>query len=226
MEQLSRDAYRAYRAMVYETPGFERYFWESTVISEIATLNIGSRPASRKKSTAIEDLRAIPWVFSWSQCRLMLPGWFGFGTAIEKWGRERGEGGLAMLRDMMQEWGFFQTLLSNIDMVLGKSDIVIAERYSQLVKDQSLRDAIFPRIKAEWQRSVDGLKMITGQAELLDGNPLLKRSIRNRFPYIDPLNYLQIALLRRYRAGDADERVQRGIHLTINGIAAGLRNSG
>jgi phosphoenolpyruvate carboxylase len=226
MEQLSRDAYSAYRAMVYETPGFERYFWESTVISEIAALNIGSRPASRKKSTAIEDLRAIPWVFSWSQCRLMLPGWFGFGTAIEKWVGERGEAGLAMLREMMQEWGFFQTLLSNIDMVLGKSDLVIAERYSQLVTDQSLRDAIFPRIKAEWQRSVDGLKIITGQAELLDGNPLLKRSIRNRFPYIDPLNYLQIVLLHRYRAGDSDERVQRGIHLTINGIAAGLRNSG
>jgi phosphoenolpyruvate carboxylase len=226
MEQLSRDAYRTYRAMVYETPGFERYFWESTVISEIAALNIGSRPASRKKSTAIEDLRAIPWVFSWSQCRLMLPGWFGFGTAIEKWVGERGEAGLATLREMMQEWGFFQTLLSNIDMVLGKSDLVIAERYSQLVTDQSLRDAIFPRIKAEWQRSVDGLKMITGQAELLDGNPLLKRSIRNRFPYIDPLNYLQIVLLHRYRAGDSDERVQRGIHLTINGIAAGLRNSG
>jgi len=226
MEQLSHDAYTAYRAMVYETPGFERYFWESTVISEIAALNIGSRPASRKKSTAIEDLRAIPWVFSWSQCRLMLPGWFGFGTAIEKWVAERGDAGLALLREMMQEWGFFQTLLSNIDMVLGKSDIVIAERYSQLVTDQSLREAIFPKIKAEWQRSVDGLKTITGQAELLDGNPMLKRSIRNRFPYIDPLNYLQIALLHRHRAGDTDERVQRGIHLTINGIAAGLRNSG
>ena len=226
MEQLSRDAYTAYRAMVYETPGFERYFWESTVISEIAALNIGSRPASRKKSTAIEDLRAIPWVFSWSQCRLMLPGWFGFGTAVEKWVAGRGEAGLATLREMVQEWGFFQTLLSNIDMVLGKSDIVIAERYSQLVTEQSLREAIFPKIRAEWQLSVDGLKKITGQAELLDGNPLLKRSIRNRFPYIDPLNYLQIALLHRHRAGDTDERVQRGIHLTINGIAAGLRNSG
>jgi phosphoenolpyruvate carboxylase len=156
----------------------------------------------------------------------MLPGWFGFGTAIEKWVAEHGEAGLALLREMMQEWGFFQTLLSNIDMVLGKSDIVIAERYSQLVTDQSLRESIFPKIKAEWQLSVDGLKKITGQAELLDGNPMLKRSIRNRFPYIDPLNYLQIALLHRHRGGDTDERVQRGIHLTINGIAAGLRNSG
>jgi phosphoenolpyruvate carboxylase len=127
---------------------------------------------------------------------------------------------------MAKEWGFFSTLLSNIDMVLGKSDIVIAERYSLLVTDQSLRDAIFPRIKAEWQRSVDSLKKITGQVELLDGNPLLKHSIRNRFPYIDPLNYLQVELLRRHRAGDTDERVQRGIHLTINGVASGLRNSG
>ena len=226
MEQLSSYAYTAYRTMVYETPGFERYFRESTVISEIAALNIGSRPASRKSSTAIEDLRAIPWVFSWSQCRLMLPGWFGFGTAIQRWCEERGEARPALLREMFGEWGFFQTLLSNIDMVLGKSDLVIAERYSQLVAEQALRDAIFARIKAEWQLSVDGLRKITGQAELLDLNPVLKRSIRNRFPYIDPLNYLQVALLRRHRAGDTDERVQRGIHLTINGIAAGLRNSG
>ncbi len=226
MEQLARYAETAYRAMVYETPGFERYFWESTVIAEIAALNIGSRPASRKQSTAIEDLRAIPWVFSWSQCRLMLPGWFGFGTAIAQWLDERGEAGLALLREMRADWGYFQTLLSNIDMVLGKSDIAIAERYSRLVRDEALRTAIFPLLKAEWQRSVDGLMTITGQAELLDGNPLLKRSIRNRFPYIDPLNHLQVELLRRHRAGETDERVQRGIHLTINGIAAGLRNSG
>ncbi len=226
MEQLSAHAFRAYRAMVYETPGFERYFWESTVISEIAGLNIGSRPASRKKSTAIEDLRAIPWVFSWAQCRLMLPGWFGFGTAIERWTAEQGESGLALLREMRAEWGFFRALLSNIDMVLGKSDLVIAERYSGLVTDPALREAIFPQIKAEWQRSVAGLKAVTGQDELLDLNPLLKRSIRNRFPYIDPLNHLQVELLRRFRAGENDERAQRGIHLTINGIAAGLRNSG
>jgi phosphoenolpyruvate carboxylase len=226
MEQLAQSAYKAYRAMVYETPGFERYFWESTVISEIAALNIGSRPASRKKSTAIDDLRAIPWVFSWAQCRLMLPGWFGFGTAIEQWTAQHGESGLNLLREMMDQWGFFRTLLSNIDMVLGKTDIAIAERYSRLVKDEALRDSIFPRLKDELQRSVAGLKAITGQAELLDGDPLLKRSIRNRFPYIDPLNYLQVELLRRHRAGETDERVQRGIHLTINGIAAGLRNSG
>jgi phosphoenolpyruvate carboxylase len=226
MEELSATAFAAYRRMVYETPGFEQYFWESTVIAEIAALNIGSRPASRKKTTAIEDLRAIPWVFSWAQCRLMLPGWFGFGAAVAAWREKHGAQGMALLAEMNREWGFFRALLSNMDMVLGKSDIAIAERYSMLVNDASLRQAIFPRVKAEWQASIAALLEITGQAELLDGNPLLKRSIRNRFPYLDPLNHIQIEMLRRHRSGDTDERVQRGIHLTINGIAAGLRNSG
>ena len=226
MEELSASAFAAYRKMVYDTPGFEQYFWESTVIAEIAALNIGSRPASRKKTTAIEDLRAIPWVFSWAQCRLMLPGWFGFGSAVAAWREKHGAAGMALLSEMNREWGFFRTLLSNMDMVLGKSDIAIAERYSQLVQDETLRDAIFPSLKAEWQASIDALLQITGQGELLDLNPLLKRSIRNRFPYLDPLNHIQIELLRRHRCGETDERVQRGIHLTINGVAAGLRNSG
>ncbi|MCX7150594.1 MAG: phosphoenolpyruvate carboxylase [Rhodocyclales bacterium] len=226
MEELSATAFAAYRGMIYETPGFEQYFWESTVIAEIAALNIGSRPASRKKTTAIEDLRAIPWVFSWAQCRLMLPGWFGFGAAVAAWREKHGAEGMALLAEMNREWGFFRTLLSNMDMVLGKTDIAIAERYSQLVNDEALRKAIFPRLKAEWQAAIDALLAITGQSELLDGNPLLKRSIRNRFPYLDPLNHIQIELLRRHRTGETDDRVQRGIHLTINGIAAGLRNSG
>ncbi|MBK7023457.1 MAG: phosphoenolpyruvate carboxylase [Sulfuritalea sp.] len=226
MEELSASAFAAYRAMVYETPGFEAYFWESTVIAEIAALNIGSRPASRKKTTAIEDLRAIPWVFSWAQCRLMLPGWFGFGSAVAVWRQRHGAAGMALLAEMYREWGFFRALLSNMDMVLGKSDITIAERYSRLVKDEELRQTIFPRIKAEWQSSIAALLAITGEKELLDLNPLLKRSIRNRFPYLDPVNHIQIELLRRHRAGETDERVQRGIHLTINGVAAGLRNSG
>ena len=226
MEELSATAFAAYRGMVYETPGFEQYFWESTVIAEIAALNIGSRPASRKKTTAIEDLRAIPWVFSWAQCRLMLPGWFGFGAAVAAWQEKHGAAGMALLAEMNREWGFFRTLLSNMDMVLGKSDIAIAERYSQLVTSEDLRQAIFPRLKSEWQAAIDALLAITGQSELLDGNPLLKRSIRNRFPYLDPLNHIQIELLRRHRGGETDQRVQRGIHLTINGVAAGLRNSG
>ncbi len=226
MEELSNHAYRAYRDLVYETAGFERYFWESTVIGEIANLNIGSRPASRKNSTRIEDLRAIPWVFGWSQCRLMLPGWYGFGTAIKAWLAARPQDGMGILREMYREWPFFQTLLSNMDMVLAKSNIAIASRYAELVEDIELREAVFPRLRAEWQYTIEMLLAITGQQALLDQNPLLARSIRNRFPYLDPLNHVQVELLKRHRAGDTDERVVQAIHLTINGIAAGLRNSG
>lgn len=225
MDQLSAHAFKAYRGLVYETEGFEQYFWESTVIAEIANLNIGSRPASRKKTTAIEDLRAIPWVFSWAQCRVMLPGWFGFGAAVAAYLAENPKG-LETLRAMYKEWPFFATLISNMDMVLAKTDIAIASRYAGLVRDPALRDAIFPRIRAEMQATVDALMQITGQQELLDGNPLLKRSIRNRFPYLDPLNHVQIELLHRHREGSQDERLKRAIHLSINGIAAGLRNSG
>jgi phosphoenolpyruvate carboxylase len=226
MEDLSAHAYRAYRNLVYETAGFERYFWESTVIGEIANLNIGSRPASRKQSTRIEDLRAIPWVFGWAQCRLMLPGWYGFGTAVKAWLAARPRDGMAVLQAMYHEWPFFQTLLSNMDMVLAKSNIAIASRYAELVAEAGLRDAVFARLRAEWQDSIDALLAIMGQQMLLESNPLLARSIRNRFPYLDPLNHMQIELLKRYRTGDTDEGVVQGIHLTINGIAAGLRNSG
>jgi phosphoenolpyruvate carboxylase len=226
MDELSAAAFRAYRALVYETEGFERYFRESTIVDEIAELNIGSRPASRRKNSSIEDLRAIPWVFSWAQCRLMLPGWFGFGSAVAAWLARHGAGGLERLQAMHREWPFFATLLSNMDMVLAKSDIAIASRYAGLVRDEALREAIFARIRAEHEATVAALLAITGQQELLDGNPLLKRSIRNRFPYLDPLNHVQVELLRRHREGDDDERIRRGIHLSINGIAAGLRNSG
>ncbi|WP_076601010.1 phosphoenolpyruvate carboxylase [Aromatoleum tolulyticum] len=226
MDELSEAAFRAYRALVYETDGFEQYFRESTIVDEIAQLNIGSRPAARKKTFAIEDLRAIPWVFSWSQCRLMLPGWFGFGAAIDAYLERHGAAGLERLRAMHRDWPFFATLLSNMDMVLAKSDIGIASRYAGLVRDAALRDAIFPRIRAEHEATVAALLKITGQRELLDANPLLKRSIRNRFPYLDPLNHVQVELLRRHRDGADDERIRRGIHLSINGIAAGLRNSG
>ena len=225
MERLSELAFQAYRSLVYETPGFTRYFRESTPLSEIATLNIGSRPASRKPSDRIEDLRAIPWVFSWAQCRLMLPGWYGFGSAVQAWLAETPDG-MALLQRMYQHWPFFRTLLSNMDMVLAKSDIAIASRYAGLVTDPALRDAIFGRIKSEWSATIDALLQINGQAELLADNPLLRRSMRNRFPYMDPINHVQVELLRRHRAGETDERVQRGIHLSINGVAAGLRNSG
>jgi phosphoenolpyruvate carboxylase len=226
MEELSAHAYRAYRALVYETEGFERYFWESTVIAEIANLHIGSRPASRKKSTRIEDLRAIPWVFGWSQCRLMLPAWYGFGSAIKAWMAAHPDNGMALLQQMANEWPFFQALLSNMDMVLAKSDIGIASRYMQLVENVEQREAIFATLRAEWQDSIDTLCAVLQQKTLLERNAPLERSIRHRFPYIDPLNHVQLELLKRYRAGDTDDRVVQGIHLTINGIAAGLRNSG
>jgi phosphoenolpyruvate carboxylase len=226
MEELSEKAFRAYRALVYETEGFDRYFRESTVLDEIATLNIGSRPASRSRKQGIEDLRAIPWVFSWAQCRLMLPGWYGFGAAVKDWLAAHPADGLATLQAMHAEWPFFRTTLSNMDMVLSKSDIAIASRYAELVTDAGLARRIFARVREEWQASIDAVLAITRQRALIETNPLLARSIRNRFPYIDPLNHVQIELLRRHRAGDTAPEVVQGIHLSINGIAAGLRNSG
>ncbi len=226
MEQLSALAFKAYRGLVYETEGFVDYFWASTVITEISTLNIGSRPASRKKTRAIEDLRAIPWVFSWAQCRLMLPGWYGFGSAVETWISEHPDQGMPLLKELYREWPFFRTLLSNMDMVLAKSSIAIASRYAELVPDQALRENIFGRIRREWSASIAMLLDIMGQERLLQGNPLLERSIRNRFPYLDPLNHVQVELLKQHRAQNPDEQVLRGIQLTINGISAGLRNSG
>ena len=224
MESLSRRAFEAYRSLVTAS-GFVAYFRASTPIAEISELNLGSRPASRRAGESIEDLRAIPWVFSWSQCRLMLPGWYGFGAAVEGWLEAR-EGTLEELREMHRAWPFWQTVLSNMDMVLAKTDLAIGSRYAELVPDERLRAEVFGRISAEWQRARRWLAAITGREELLADNPTLARSIRNRFPYLDPLNHLQVELLRRYRASGADERLLRAIHLTINGVSAGLRNSG
>ncbi|MEC4722144.1 phosphoenolpyruvate carboxylase [Noviherbaspirillum sp. CPCC 100848] len=236
MEELSARAYRAYRNLVYDTPGFTDYFFAATPIAEIAELNIGSRPASRKASRRIEDLRAIPWGFSWGQCRLLLPGWYGFGSAVDAWLNDSGDGKeqkrrINLLRTMFKEWPFFATLLSNMDMVLAKTDLALASRYAELVSDKRLRNSIFKRIVEEHERTGACLGAITGVKERLAGNPLLARSIKNRFAYLDPLNHLQVELIKRHRAAAADgrntdERVRRGIHLSINGIAAGLRNTG
>ncbi|MBI2316428.1 MAG: phosphoenolpyruvate carboxylase, partial [Betaproteobacteria bacterium] len=225
-EDLSRDAYRAYRGLVYETPGFAQFFRAATPIAEIAELRIGSRPTSRRKSRRIEDLRAIPWVFGWSLSRVMLPGWYGFGSAVQAFLEREGGKGLALLQEMYRAWPFFQALLSNMDMVLAKSDMGIASRYADLVENADLRESIFGRIQSEWRSSVAQSLAITGQDELLQANSTLARGIRNRSPYIDPLNHLQVTLLRRFRGGDRNEVVKRAILLTINGIAAGLRNSG
>ena len=227
---LSQASMDSYRHLVYETEGFNDYFFEATPIREIAELNIGSRPASRKANQKIEDLRAIPWGFSWGQCRLTLPGWFGFGSAVDKFldrptDKER-KAALALLQKMVKQWPFFKALLSNMDMALAKSDLALASRYSELITDTKLRKKIFTAIEAEWHRTADVMTLLTGEKHRLANNPALARSIRHRFPYIDPLHHLQVELIRRFRDGKADERVQRGIHLSINGIAAGLRNTG
>jgi phosphoenolpyruvate carboxylase len=232
MAQISDRAYKAYRNLVYETPGFTDYFFAATPIAEIAELNLGSRPASRKSTKRIEDLRAIPWGFSWGQCRLLLPGWYGFGSAIGAWIADGDrEQRIEQLRQMYQHWPFFATLLSNMDMVLAKTDLAIASRYAELVADKELRERIFRRITEEYTHTLACLEAITGATERLAGNPLLARSITNRFAYLDPLNHLQVELIKRHRAAGgepdkADPRVHRGIHLSINGVAAGLRNTG
>ena len=230
---ISDASYAAYRKLVYETPGFTEYFFSATPIREIAELNIGSRPASRKATRAIEDLRAIPWSFSWGQCRVGLPGWCGFGSAIEAYlGKEpkQRKERQALLQRMHKRWPFFGTLLSNLDMVIAKSDLSIAARYVELVEDKKLGKRIFGLIRAEWQRTSDALELITGEKLRLASNPSLARSIEHRFPYLDPLNHLQVELMRRYRhrtEGDpGNAKVQRGIHISINGVAAGLRNTG
>ncbi len=219
MEQVSAAAFRAYRGLVYETEGFRSFFRQATPIAEIADLKIGSRPASRTKSDRIEDLRAIPWVFSWSQARIMLPGWFGVGTGFA--GCD-----VAMLREMREGWPFFRATLDNLEMVLAKSDLGIAAHYAGLVEDAALRDHVFGRISDEWHRARDGLLAITGESRLLEDNPKLEDSVRLRLPYIEPLNLLQIELLKRHRAGETDPRVAEGIQLSINAIATALRNSG
>lgn len=230
-QALSDLSMQSYRKLVYEHPGFADYFFQATPIREIAELNIGSRPASRKATQRIEDLRAIPWGFSWGQSRLTLPGWFGFGSAIMGWleqasTKPQRQVRVALLQRMAQEWPFFANILSNIDMVLAKSDMALAQRYAELVHDVKLRKAVWSRLEHEWQQTSEALTLLTGHAERLANNPSLKRSIEHRFPYIDPLHHMQIELIRRYREGRSDERVQRGIHIAINGIAAGIRNTG
>jgi phosphoenolpyruvate carboxylase len=229
MEELSTTAMTSYRRLVYETPGFTEYFFSATPISEIAELNIGSRPAARKATQRIEDLRAIPWGFSWGQCRLILPGWFGLGSAIYQYldvDEFTKESRIKLLQAMLEEWPLFKTLISNVDMVLAKTDLVVAKRYAQLVKSENLRETIFNNIEQEYLRTNDALNMLLKSKVRLSCNQQLADSIQNRLPYLDPLNHLQVELIKRYRDGDLDERIKLGIHLTINGIAAGLRNTG
>lgn len=220
MDGISNTAFKAYQDLVYGTDGFVTFFRQLTPISEIATLKIGSRPASRKSSDKIEDLRAIPWVFSWAQARVMLPGWYGVGQAFSAFEDK------ALLRDMAQHWPFLKNALNNLEMVLAKSDLGIAEHYTELVEDKALREDVFNRIRDGWKLTHDSLLDATGQTRLLDKSPKLDGSIRLRLPYIEPLNLLQVELLKRHRAGETDPEITEGIQLSINAIATALRNSG
>lgn len=228
METLSATAMTSYRSLVYETEGFAEYFFSTTPIDEIAELNLGSRPAARKSTRRIEDLRAIPWGFSWGQCRLLLPGWYGVGSAIHQYLQEPSSSAsrLAILQDMHAHWPIFNTLINNLDMVLAKTDLIVARHYAHMMENQALREAIFSRIEQEHQRTTEAVNMLLGTTERLANQPVLAKSIRERLPYLDPLNHLQVDMIQRYRSGDTDEKLKWAIPLTINGIAAGLRNTG
>ncbi len=218
MDRLSGAAFRHYRDLVYGSDDFRTFFRQMTPIAEIANLKIGSRPASRTKSDRIEDLRAIPWVFSWAQARVMLPGWYGVGQAIAAFEDK------PLLAEMAAGWPFFAATLANLEMVLAKSDMAVAARYADLVEPGLRRH--FDTIRDAWSLTEAGLLAATGQSRLLEKSPALEASIRLRLPYIEPLNLLQIELMKRHRAGEQDERIGEGILLSINAIATGLRNSG
>lgn len=230
MSSLAELALDAYRGLIDGTatgvPGrFVEFFRSITPIGEIASLNVGSRPAARRNSDRIEDLRAIPWVFGWSQCRLNIPGWFGAGTAFETFAAD--DGRRQLLDEMHDRWPFFRAILNNMGMVLAKTDLTIGRHYAErLVDDTELCHAVFDRIQHEHELTTRWHTELTGSSDPLVDNPALARSIRNRFPYLDPLHVLQVELLRRHRAGDRDELVERGLQLTLNTIATGLRNSG
>jgi phosphoenolpyruvate carboxylase len=254
MEQIADASCQAYRGLIYERPAFLTYFRQATPISEISRLRIGSRPASRRPSQRIEDLRAIPWVFSWMQTRHTLPGWFGLGSGLEAFlsselqvlsselahehanasddenaKRKTQNAKLALLRHMYKAWPFFATLIDNAQMILSKADLSIARQYAALVEDKALADEIFAEISAEYERT---RRLICAVAEidgLLDGQPILQRSIQQRNPYVDPLSYIQVELLRRLRAsspGPEQEAIEMAVLTSINGIAAGLKNTG
>jgi phosphoenolpyruvate carboxylase len=252
METIAAIGRSTYRGMIYEQPEFLPYFRAATPINEISRLRIGSRPASRRKSDRIEDLRAIPWVFSWMQSRHTLPGWFGLGSGLVAVaeGRDASEDearesrsaesahapppspslpSLHLLRQMYREWPFFKTLLDNAQLIIAKADMGIARRYAELVDDQGLAERVFSAIRAEYELTSRLVCEVGEVADILDAQPVLQKAIRQRNPYVDPLSYIQIDLLRRLRtAPDADdqEALETAVLMSINGIAAGLKNTG
>lgn len=230
MQWLADASQRKYTALAHEDPGFIEYFTSSTPLQEIGALNIGSRPTARRQTTSLEDLRAIPWVLSWAQSRVMLPGWFGVGTALKQW-IEGGAGtseeeAIAELRELNDSWPFFRSVLSNMAQVASKASMALAEMYAGLIENREVADRIYGIIKAEYELTLEMLQRVTGWSGLLDDNPMLARSVHTRYPYLLPLNIIQVELLRRYRAGDRRHSVPVGIQLTMNGVATALRNSG
>lgn len=227
MSEISERSRDAYAALMHDDPGFIEFFETSTPVGEIGSLNIGSRPSSRKQTTSISDLRAIPWVLAWSQQRSMVPGWFGVGTALREWiGDDEDGSRLEELRELKRSWPFFDSVLSNMAQVMSKSDLELARLYADLVSDREVADRIFNRIREEYELTLEMFMKVTGYSSLLEDNPLLARSVDMRFPYLMPLNAIQLEMLRRYRAGDARDKVRAGIQLTMNGLATALRNSG
>ena len=224
MDQVVDRSYDIYRDLVFGNEHFYDYFFESSPIKAISSFNIGSRPAARKTITEIGGLRAIPWVFSWSQSRVMFPGWYGVGSSFKEF-IDQNPKNIEFLRDMYQNWPFFQSLLSNVDMVLSKSNMNIAFEYAKLCEDEEVQ-AIFYTILDEWQLTKDVILAIEGYDELLAENSYLKDSLNYRMPYFNILNYIQLELIKRQRRGELSADEERLIHTTINGIATGLRNSG
>ena len=224
MDEIVEDSYKTYRKLVFEDPNFYNYFFEATPIKEVSSLNIGSRPASRKKITDIGGLRAIPWVFSWSQSRIMLPGWYGVGTAFSNF-INKDSRNIDKLRNMYKDWPFFTSLLSNVDMVMSKSDMEIAKEYANLCKDDKTKE-VYNKILREWKLTKQVVLDISEHKEFLEDNTYLTKSLENRLQYFNTLNLLQIELIRRAREEETLESQINTIHITINGVATGLRNSG
>ena len=221
MDALAAGSLAAYRALVYDDPAFNPFFWSATPINEIAVLNIGSRPASRAAGRKIEDLRAIPWVFSWSQARFLLPGWYGFAGGVARAGLS-----VPALQDLVEASDFFATVMSNMELALAQADMDLATRYAALATDQTAARRIMDTVKAEHAAAVALALEVRGGAALLDNQQALLDTVTRASATVEPLNHLQLELLGRRRGGDESEAVLLGVELTIAGIVAGLRNTG
>jgi phosphoenolpyruvate carboxylase len=222
-ESIARESSTVYRALVYEEDGFTDFFHLATPVEDISSLQLGSRPAKRKQSRSIEDFRAIPWVFAWTQARIVLPAWYGLGSALRS---AREEHGVELLREMAREWPFFAGLVSNAAMACAKADLGIARRYAALCDDADLRERVWSAIETELELTTAELVHVSGGRRLLDRDPVLQRSIDRRNPYVDPLSFVQMELMRRARGGEGGADLERATWLTINGIAGALRNTG